>query len=56
MKSWRNKRSSRFPNHPRKLLVHHSFSNSEMLGVLCGGIVVKVEDQMLLQFSLSRNL
>jgi len=38
------------------LLIRHSSSNSEMLGLLCHVIVVNVEHHMLPQLSLSRNL
>ena len=38
----------RFCDRPRTLLVRHSFLNSEMLGLLCHVIVVKVEHHMLL--------
>jgi hypothetical protein len=41
---------------PRKLLIRHSFSTSEMLGLLCHVIVRDVEHHVLLQLSLSRNL
>jgi hypothetical protein len=36
-----------FWDRPGRLLVHHSFSNSEILGLLGHGIVVNVEHQML---------
>jgi hypothetical protein len=45
-----------FWDHPRRLLVRHSFSNSEALGLLSHVIVVNVEHHMLPPFSLSRNL
>ena len=45
-----------FWGRPRRLLVRHSSSNSEMLGLLCHVIVVNVEHHMLPQLSLSRNL
>jgi hypothetical protein len=45
-----------FWGRPRRLLIRHSSSNSEMLGLLCHVIVVNVEHQMLPQLSLSRNL
>ena len=45
-----------FWDRPRILLVRHSFSNSEVLGLLCHVIVVNVEHHMLPQFSLSRSL
>lgn len=38
-----------------RLLVRHSFSNSERLGLLCHVIVLNVEHHMLAQLSLSRN-
>lgn len=38
---------------PGRLLTRHSFSTSEMSGLLCHVIVVNVEQQMLLQWSLS---
>jgi len=41
---------------PRRLLIRHSSSNSEMFGLLCHVIVVNVERHMLPQLSLSRNL
>ena len=41
---------------PQRLLIGHSCSSSEMLGLLCHVIVVNVEDNMHLQLSLSRNL
>jgi len=41
---------------PTRLLVRHSFSNSEVLGVLSRVIVVNMEDHMLSQFSLGRSL
>jgi hypothetical protein len=44
---------SLFWDRPRKLLVRHSFSNSEMLGLLCHVIVVNVEHHMLPQLSLA---
>src|SRR5215467_13429296 len=40
----------------RRLLVRHSFSTSEVLGLLWHVIVVNVERHMLPQLSLSRNL
>jgi hypothetical protein len=42
-----------FCDRPRILLVRHSFSNSEVLGLLCRVIVVNVEYRMLPQFSRS---
>jgi hypothetical protein len=45
-----------FVDRPRRLLIRHSSSNSEMLGLLCHVIVVNVEHHMLPQLSLSRNL
>ena len=44
-----------FGDRPGRLLVRHSFSNSEVLGLLSHVIVVKVEEHMLPQLSLSRN-
>jgi hypothetical protein len=44
-----------FPGRPRRLLIRHSSSNSEMLGLLCHVIVVNMEHHMLPQLSLSRN-
>ena len=41
---------------PRRLLIRHSSSNSETLGLLCHVIGGNVEYQMLLRLSLSRNL
>ena len=41
---------------PGKLFVRHSFSKSEMAGLLCRVIVVKVEDRVLPQLSLSKDL
>jgi hypothetical protein len=41
---------------PKRLLVRHSSSSSEMLGLLCDVIVLNVEHHMLPQLSLSRNL
>jgi len=41
---------------PSSLLIRHSSSNSEMLGLLCHVIVVNVEHHMLAQLSLSRDL
>ena len=41
---------------PRILLIRHSFSNSEALGLLCHVIVMNVEQHMLPQFSLGRSL
>jgi hypothetical protein len=41
---------------PRIVSVRHSFWNSEALGLLSRVIVVDVEDRMLPQFSLSRNV
>jgi hypothetical protein len=38
------------------LLVRYSFSNSEVLDLLCHVIVVNVEHDMLPPFSLSRSL
>jgi hypothetical protein len=40
---------------PRKLFVRHSFSKFEMAGLLCRVIVVKVEDRLLPQLSLSKD-
>jgi hypothetical protein len=40
-----------FWDRPRILLVRYSFSNSEVLGLLCHVIVVNVEHHMLPQFS-----
>ncbi len=45
-----------FVGRPRRLLVRHSFSNSEVLDLLCHVIVVNMERDMLPQFSPSRNL
>ena len=45
-----------FVGRPRRLLIRHSSSNSEMLGLLCHVIVVNVEHHMLPQLSLGRNL
>jgi hypothetical protein len=45
-----------FVGRPRRLLIRHSSSNTEMLGLLCDVIVVNVEHHMLPQLSLSRNL
>jgi putative flippase GtrA len=45
-----------FVGRPRKLLIRHSSSSSELLGLLCHVIVVNVEHQLLPQLSLSRNL
>jgi len=39
-----------FWDRPRRLLVRHSFSNSEVLGLLSHVIVVNVEHHMLPQF------
>jgi hypothetical protein len=39
-----------FCDRPEKLLVRHSVPRSEMLGLLCHGIGMKVEDHMLLSF------
>ena len=39
-----------FWDRPRILLIRHSFSNSEVLGLLCDVIVVNVEYRMLRQF------
>ena len=44
-----------FVGRPRRLLIRHSSSNSEMLGLLFDVIVVNVEHRMLPQLSLSRN-
>jgi hypothetical protein len=44
-----------FVGRPRRLLIRHSSSNSEMLGLLCHVIVVNVEHHMLPPLSLSRN-
>jgi hypothetical protein len=44
-----------FVGRPRRLLIRHSSSNSEMLGLLCDVIAMNVEHRMLLQLSLSRN-
>jgi hypothetical protein len=41
---------------PGKLFVRHSVSKSEMAGLLCRVIVVKVEDRVLPQLSLSKDL
>ena len=41
---------------PRRLLIRHWSSNSEMFGLLCHVIVVNLEHHMLPQLSLSRNL
>jgi hypothetical protein len=43
-----------FVGRPRKLLIHHSSSNSEPLALLCHVTVVKVEHHLLPQLSLSR--
>jgi hypothetical protein len=45
-----------FWDRPRILFVRHSFSNSEVLCLLSHVMVVNVEDRMLPQFWLSRNL
>ena len=45
-----------FWDRPRMLLVRHSFSNSEMLGLLSHVIVRERGTPLLPQFSLSRNL
>jgi hypothetical protein len=45
-----------FWDRPGKLLVCYSFSNFEVLGLLCHVIVVNVAHDMLPQFSLGRNL
>jgi len=45
-----------FAVRPRKLLIRHSSSNSDLLGLLCHVIVANVEHHLLLQLSLSRNL
>jgi hypothetical protein len=45
-----------FWDRPRRLLVRHSFSSSEVLPLLCHVIVVKVEPHMLPELSLSGNL
>jgi hypothetical protein len=45
--------SRTFCSRPGKLFVCHSFSKSEMAGLLCRVIVVKVEDRVLYQLSLS---
>ena len=45
-----------FWDRPQRLLVRHSFSNSEVLGLLFHVIVVNVEHHVLPQLSLSRNL
>ena len=39
-----------FVGRPRKLLIRHSSSNSDLLGLLCHVIVVNVEHHMLPQF------
>jgi hypothetical protein len=41
---------------PRRLLIRHSSSNSEVFGLLCHVIIVNVERHMLPQLSLSRHL
>jgi hypothetical protein len=46
---------SPFSDRPRSLLFRHSFSNSEVLGLLSHVIVVNVEHDMLPPFSLSGN-
>jgi probable HAF family extracellular repeat protein len=56
MKSWRKKALQPFWDRPRRLLVRHSSSISEVSGLLSHVIVVNVEHNMLLQFSLSRNV
>jgi hypothetical protein len=43
-------------DYPRKLFVRHSFSKSEMAGLLSRVFVVKVEDRVLPQLSLSKDL
>jgi len=45
-----------FGDRPRRLLVRHWFSSSEVLGLLCHVISVNMEHQMLPQLSLNRNL
>jgi hypothetical protein len=45
-----------FVGRPRRLLIRHSSSNSEMSDLLCDVIVVNVEYHMLPQLSRSRNL
>jgi hypothetical protein len=44
-----------FWGRPNRLLVCHSASRSEILGLLCHVIVLNVEHRMLPQLSLSRN-
>lgn len=45
-----------FPGRPRRLLIRHRSSNSEMLGLLCHVIVGNVEHHMLPLLSLSKSL
>ena len=45
-----------FVGRPRKLLIRHSSSNSEILVLLCHVIVVNVEHRMLPQLSLSKDV
>ena len=47
---------SRFLDRPMRLLVCHSFSNSEVLGWLSHGIVVNLEQHMLSLLLLSRGV
>ena len=44
-----------FVARPKRLLIHHSSSNSALLGLLCHVLVVNVEHHLLPQLSLSRN-
>ena len=41
---------------PGKLFVRHSVAKAEMAGLLCRVIVVRMEDSMHLQLSLSKDL
>jgi hypothetical protein len=45
-----------FVGRPRKLLIRHSSSNSDLLGLLCHVIVANVEHRLLPQLSLSWDL
>ena len=45
-----------FAGRPRKLLIRHSSSNSDLSGLLCHVIVANLEHHLLPQLSLSRDL
>jgi hypothetical protein len=53
---WENQSVWSFMGRPRKLLIRHSSSNSDLLGLLCHVIVANVEHHLLPQLSLSRDL